>query len=242
MVRLRPRRSALSAPQNFIAESLARRLYRGHRRLLWGLVVVLGGAAALLGSDRVGTLLPRSDAAPPSRLPDVPVQDLVRQERDLVARLKALDAPADPPTRPAEAKETQPPAPEPAAKEALPRSAPAQERDETTASVLPVPSAPEAATAAPRGPNAIPGSDPSPTQTLERADRYLARGQYTIARYLYEEAYRAGEVQGALGMAKSYDGAYLKSIGLQAKGDPQRARIWYRRAAGFGDRSRKSLP
>lgn len=242
MVRQRPRPSALSAPQNFISESLARRLYRGHRRVLWGLVAVLGAAGALLGSERVGALRPWSDAPPPSRPPDVPVQELVRQERDLVARLKALDEPTDRAAKPAEAKETELSAPEPAPKEASPRSAPARERDETTASVLPVPAAPEADKAVPRGPDAIPGSDPGPTQTLERAGRYLGRGQYTIARYLYEEAYRAGEVQGALGMAKSYDAAYLRSIGLQAKGDPQRARIWYRRAAGFGDRSRRSTP
>lgn len=236
-------RSALSAPQNFISESLPRRLYRGHRWALWMLFVVLGGSSALLVFERLGAILPRLEVVPQSRAPDVPLQDLVQREQDLMARLKQLDVPAELSARPAEAKDTELPRPEQPQK-ALPQSAeaskpvPLQEQDETTASVLPNTLASEPAKAS------SPKPDPAlhGIRALEQADRYLGRGQYTIARYLYEEAYRAGDIQGALGMAKSYDAVYLKSKGLRAKGDPQRARIWYRRAAEIKDGLRKSAP
>ncbi len=236
-------RSALSAPQNFISESLPRRLYRGHRWALWMLFVVLGGASALLVFERVGAILPRLEAVPQSRAPDVPLQDLVQREQDLMARLKQLDVPAELQARAAEAKDTEltgadqsQKAPSQSAEAS--KSVPLQLRDETTASVLPNSLVSESAKASSQKPDpALDGM-----RALEQADRYLSRGQYTIARYLYEEAYRVGDIQGALGMAKSYDAVYLKSKGLRAKGDPQRARIWYRRAAEIKDGLRKSPP
>ncbi|GJE72608.1 hypothetical protein [Methylorubrum podarium] len=236
-------RSALSAPQNFISESLPRRLYRGHRWALWMLFVVLGGASALLVFERVGAILPRPEVSPQSRPSDVPLQDLVQREQDLMARLKQLDVPAELPARPAEAKDAERTGPEQTQKappQPTEASKPAslQERDETTASVLPNSSASESAKASSQKPDTALDR----VQALERADHYLGRGQYTIARYLYEEAYRAGDIQGALGMAKSYDAVYLKSKGLRAKGDPQRARIWYRRAAEIKDGLRKPAP
>ncbi|MDV2983764.1 UNVERIFIED_CONTAM: hypothetical protein Q9R58_05530 [Methylobacteriaceae bacterium AG10] len=236
-------RSALSAPQNFISESLPRRLYRGHRWALWMLLAILVGSSGLLVFERLGAILPRLEVAPTSRSSDVPLQDLVQREQDLMARLKQLDVPVELPTRPGEAKDAeltgpeQPPKAPPQSAEAS-KPVPLQERDETTASVLPNSLASEPAKASPRKPD--PASDG--VQALEQADRYLGRGQYTIARYLYEEAYRAGDIQGALGMAKSYDAVYLKSKGLRAKGDPQRARIWYRRAAEIKDGLRKPAP
>ncbi|APX86053.1 hypothetical protein BV511_15925 [Methylorubrum extorquens] len=236
-------RSALSEPQNFISGSLQRRLYRGHRWALWALMVVLSGSGALLVFERIGAITSRPEVAPPSPPVEVSLQDLVQREKDLMTRLKQLDVLAERPTRAAEAKEAETVAPE-LRQEASPKSAeapktvPLQERDETTASVLPKPLASQSTKDSSQKTDTASGM----IEALERADRYLGRGEYTIARFLYEEAYRAGEIQGALGMAKSYDAAYLKSIGLRAKGDPQRARIWYRRAAEIKDSPRKPAP
>lgn len=236
-------RSALSAPKNFISESLPRRIYRGHRWALWMVFVVSCGSGALLVSERLGAILPRPEGAPPSRTPEVPLQDLVQREQDLMARLKQLDDLAERPAKHAEANgaeltaREQPQKAPPKTAE-VSRPVPLQEGDDTTASVLPNPLASEPVKASSQKSDA-----PSDgIQALERADYYLGRGQFTIARYLYGEAYRAGNVQGALGMAKSYDAGYLKFIGVKAKGDPQRARIWYRRAAEITNNLRKSAP
>ena len=119
-----------------------------------------------------------------------------------------------------------------------PRAADTPKQAETTASVSNKPESisPHGEAAPPAEAAAVPGN------SVEKADRYLKRGQYTIDRYLYEEAYQSGEILGALGMAKSYDASYLKSIGLQAKGDAPKARIWYRRAAEMSGKRRQGTP
>ncbi|MBB3905441.1 hypothetical protein [Methylobacterium brachythecii] len=75
-----------------------------------------------------------------------------------------------------------------------------------------------------------------PSDKIKEADRYLGRGQITIARYIYEEAFKAGDVLGAIGMARSYDPAYLKSIRSRAVGQTEKAALWYARAAEMSAR------
>ncbi|MCE4226406.1 hypothetical protein HCU64_21910 [Methylobacterium sp. C25] len=79
-----------------------------------------------------------------------------------------------------------------------------------------------------------------PNEKIKAADGYLSRGQITIARYIYEEAFKAGDVLGAIGMARSYDPAYLKSIRSRATGQTEKAALWYRRAAEMTARASKS--
>lgn len=254
MVRLPVHQSALSAPQNFIAEGAARRSSRPRWRIVSVALIVgaVGGGSWLAMTEEGRRLSGRDSAAIPARLPDreLALSERIERERDLLAQLRRLDGP--PPT----------PAPSQTASQGalqevslslppplsgvLPRAeAPPlatvprpAEQAETTASIAGHPDGAglrgglrSATEASPQGENAI-----------DKADLYLSRGQYTIARYLYEEAYRDGEILGALGMAKSYDAAHLKSLGLKNRGDPQKSRIWYRRASELSLRgSRKTL-
>lgn len=253
MVRLPVHQSALSAPQNFIAEEASRRSSRHRWRIVSVALIVgaVGGGSWLAMTDE-GRRLSGRDAAIPARLPDreMTLSERIERERDLLAQLRRLDGP--PPSPPPSQTASQGALQEASLSLAAPPSGvlpraetpplatvprPA-EQAETTASIAGHPDRAglrgglrSATEASPQGENAI-----------DKADLYLSRGQYTIARYLYEEAYRDGEILGALGMAKSYDAAHLKSLGLKNRGDPQKSRVWYRRASDLSLRgSRKTL-
>jgi hypothetical protein len=136
------------------------------------------------------------------------------------ARLSAVD--------PALPEKTDPP-PSPigqaagsAAREALPvASAPAAE-PAPDSSALPAPSGP--------------GATASETAALlARGDIFLRTGDVTSARLFYERAADAGDRQAAMRMGATFDPAFLGRAGLRgARGDPAKARFWYRHALDVG--------
>ncbi|MGX5774533.1 hypothetical protein [Methylorubrum zatmanii] len=245
--------SALSAPQNFIAEDAPRRASRRRRRIVsLTLIIAMIGVGSLLAmTGDYGQASRRDGAAVAAHQPDrqMSLSDRIERERDLVAQWRRLDLPssahaASPATSQDSAQATSPSSGA-APAEALSRAEPSPganlpqpaDRTETTASIADTPAA-----SLRDGGRLSTEAAPHHGNTIDRADLYLRRGQYTIARYLYEEAYRDGEILGAVGMAKSYDTAYLKSLGLKSKGDPQKSRIWYRRASELSVKRRQEAP
>ena len=70
---------------------------------------------------------------------------------------------------------------------------------------------------------------------LRRGDSLLAAGDVASARLLYERAARAGDAQGALKLAETYDPTFLTLINLiGVRGDVAIAKRWYGRAAALG--------
>jgi TPR repeat protein len=75
------------------------------------------------------------------------------------------------------------------------------------------------------------------TLLLSRADTMLALGDISAARRLYERAAALGSAQAATAAGKTYDAAFLASIGVQGiVPDQTAASAWYRKAAALGDR------
>ena len=70
---------------------------------------------------------------------------------------------------------------------------------------------------------------------LRRGDWLLAAGDVASARLFYERAASAGDAQGALKLAETYDPTFLTLINsIGARGDVTIAKRWYRRAAKLG--------
>src|SRR5215472_16239802 len=74
------------------------------------------------------------------------------------------------------------------------------------------------------------------TAFLARGDAFVRTRDIASARLLYERAADAGNGRAALQMGKSFDPAFLDSIGISRMlGDRQLALSWYRRACDLGD-------
>jgi TPR repeat protein len=72
----------------------------------------------------------------------------------------------------------------------------------------------------------------------QRADHFLALGDLSSARLLYERAAGAGDGRAATGAAKTYDPLFLSEIGARGiQADPVAAEAWYRKAIELGDQS-----
>jgi TPR repeat protein len=72
---------------------------------------------------------------------------------------------------------------------------------------------------------------------IRRGDQLLATGDIAAARSAYERAAAGGNRVAAIGVAKTYDPVFLLQAGVRGlKGDPQRAALWYGKAAAAGDR------
>jgi TPR repeat protein len=70
---------------------------------------------------------------------------------------------------------------------------------------------------------------------LARGDGYLQSGDITSARLFYEYAANAGEANGALRLAETFDPVFLERAHLAASSaNMQRALLWYRRARYLG--------
>jgi TPR repeat protein len=86
-----------------------------------------------------------------------------------------------------------------------------------------------------------PAPDASPpldlTLLLSRADSMLGLGDISAARRLYERAAALGSARAATAVGKTYDAAFLATIGAQGiVPDQAAASEWYRKAAALGDR------
>jgi hypothetical protein len=73
-------------------------------------------------------------------------------------------------------------------------------------------------------------------EALLRAKDLLDRGDIAAARLLYEDLAIAGSAQGAFALARSYDPAFLRSMGaIGMQPDLELARKWYKKAAELGN-------
>ena len=73
-------------------------------------------------------------------------------------------------------------------------------------------------------------------RSVQRGGELLKTGDIVGARLSYERAARAGSAAAATGVGKTYDPLYLVSAGVRGiQGDPARAAVWYRKAAGAGE-------
>jgi hypothetical protein len=89
----------------------------------------------------------------------------------------------------------------------------------------------------PIGPAAtVPGTDDTAAkQLLEKANRLLENGDIVAARAVYRRAAEMGNGSAALMLGSTYDPRRLWSIGvIGMKGNKERARQWYSRAAELG--------
>jgi hypothetical protein len=157
--------------------------------------------------------------------------------------------PADPSAAPASA-ETAPPA-DPTAVPASAESAPPTDPTAAPASAETAPptdptAAPASAETGAQGVQAAVTADKAPappplpaeqiTALLARGDAFVRTRDIASARLLYERAADAGNGRAALRMGKSFDPAFLDSIGISRMlGDRQLALSWYRRASDLGD-------
>ncbi|GJD71487.1 hypothetical protein [Methylobacterium gnaphalii] len=258
-----PPKSALSKPESFISETWRHRFFRRYGWVIWltaacGLLG-LGGVIFLASRQRPTVepsqtvALPKTNgpAAPPSSSPSPPAPSpppaQVPAKSDPWTPWKAAESRRvveEGASIPEQIADLPPPALEPQA-EPPASSAEAASPESTGTAKAAEPA--DAAAQAPGKPETIGSGEDAkdsdsdslvPSEKIQEADRYLGRGQITIARYIYEEAFKAGDVLGAIGMAKSYDPAHLKSIRSRAVGNSQKAALWYGRAAEMSARVR----
>jgi len=146
-----------------------------------------------------------------------------------------------------------PPAPVAPAPPQAASGAPAADQPAPSASPAPAAPPPSQATAAVPGvatpvePPATPGqaSPPRPSTAIpaeeleaviRRADSMLALRDISAARLLYAYAAQAGSGRAASALGRTYDPAFLESIGAQGiRPDPALAAQWYRRAVALGE-------
>lgn len=255
MLRKTSRWSALSEPNHFIAESKLHRFYRRNGNAVWSLAtlcVVLSafGYLTLRDPPRAGD--PSIQEANTTLARVEPARERPREAVDFRRALTTTDQAGEafrdlPPLRMPEIAQASPPvasppaaANDPALSESAPASSPPAQQTpapppsgetarapDTTAGITPRPE-PTASVA----PHPAPAPErPDAHAVVNQGDSALRRGEFEVARLHYREAMKAGDVLGAIGMAKSYDPLFLKSIGSDSKGSWHRAHAWYKRAA-----------
>jgi hypothetical protein len=103
---------------------------------------------------------------------------------------------------------------------------------------------PRAATASPSAPDLAGSRAPAgPRLSAEeiaalvaRGDAFLTAGDITSARLFFQRAADAGNGRAAMRMALTFDAAFLDRAGVHgARGDPEQAKFWYRRALELGE-------
>jgi hypothetical protein len=77
--------------------------------------------------------------------------------------------------------------------------------------------------------NAADNSDAAGSALLQ-GEKLFAKGDLEAARQRFEQAAKMGMPEGALALGNTYDPVSLVKAGLNLRGDPTRARQWYRRA------------
>jgi hypothetical protein len=74
------------------------------------------------------------------------------------------------------------------------------------------------------------------TESLERGAILMRNGDIAAARLLYEDLAVNGSAKGARALAETYDPVYLKGVFIAGlRPNPEKAKIWYGRAAELGD-------
>jgi TPR repeat protein len=78
-------------------------------------------------------------------------------------------------------------------------------------------------------------SDAEAAARISRARRYMTNGNIASARLVYEELAQRGSAAGALELARSFDPDLQKASPFGGTApDPEKARIWYGKAAALG--------
>ena len=255
MLRKTSRWSALSKPNHFIAESALHRFYRRNGNAVRSLAML---TAVLSAFGYLALREPLRPADPPAKdtrataAQAEPARERVREAVDFRRALTTTDQAGDafrdlPPLRMPEVAQAALPVTEP--QPTAPTRAATGNPEPTVTSPPPAQraAAPQPDTApqqaireSPPTPDTTAAINPSPPPAPEKPDIHavvsqgdgaLRRGEFEIARFHYREAMKAGDVLGAIGMAKSYDPLFLKSIGSDSKGSWPRAHAWYKRAA-----------
>ena len=173
-------------------------------------------SAAIPAPAAVAMLAVAPSAIPPSAVPPPPIE----APAPVAASTGATDAApsvVSPPAAPASS---------------VPLPAEAQ-------NTLPAVSASPAAAPAPSPPTVVEGpSVPSiPAEALiARGDALLTNGDFAAARLFYLQAAKGGSAKAALAVARTYDPLALTRLGvIGARGEPDKAMEWYRKAADLGD-------
>ena len=109
------------------------------------------------------------------------------------------------------------------------------ETHNTQPAVLPSPTA----VPAPSPPTVVeaPSAPAIPAETLiARGDALLVNGDFAAARLFYLQAAKGGSAKAAIAVARTYDPLALTRLGvIGARGEPDKAAEWYRKAAELGD-------
>jgi hypothetical protein len=75
----------------------------------------------------------------------------------------------------------------------------------------------------------------------DRGDQFLKQGDIIAARSFYERAAGSGSARAATGVARTFDPTFLSRLGtVGARGNPERAAIWYRKANEVATREARS--
>jgi hypothetical protein len=76
---------------------------------------------------------------------------------------------------------------------------------------------------------------------VDRGDQFLKQGDIIAARSFYERAAGSGSARAATGVARTFDPTFLSRLGaVGARGNPERAAIWYRKANEVATREARS--
>ncbi|HKF74381.1 MAG TPA: hypothetical protein VKB68_21715, partial [Stellaceae bacterium] len=94
-----------------------------------------------------------------------------------------------------------------------------------------------AAAPAPAASQAPSGDSQQAAALLARGDDLLATGDVAAARLFYQRAAELGSAPAATAVGQTYDPGVLEVLRVRgARGDPQTAAEWYRKAIAAGDR------
>lgn len=111
----------------------------------------------------------------------------------------------------------------------------AEPQQETRAEPTPAAAQPPIVLLRPPAPSSTMSAEQE-AESLERGAVLMRNGDIAAARLLYEDLALGGSAKGARALAETYDPVYLKGVfiaGLQP--NPEKAKIWYARAAELGD-------
>ena len=190
--------------------------------------------------------------ADPAVMPPAP--GLVAQEDHPTAEAEPQSTAALPDVQPQAGSEATPQVEPPAEAAVLPPAATPQVEPPVEAAALPpaaTPAPSDTANGATSKGAPEPAAAPAPVEAtasvalpaeeavalIRHGDQLLATGDIVAARSAYERAAAGGNRVAAIGVAKTYDPVFLLQAGVRGlKGDPQRAALWYGRAAAAGDR------
>ena len=87
----------------------------------------------------------------------------------------------------------------------------------------------------------LPSANDDVEALIDRGDQFVRQGDIITARSFYERAAGSGSARAATGVARTFDPTFLSRLGVVgARGNPERAEIWYRKASEAAAREARS--